>query len=1307
MTITWALSLAGCAMLLAATGVPAAAQVNPITNPGFEQVDAAGRPVDWEILGTGSVQTEDVRSGQRALRLVRTPETEGEVGLNRRWRPNSGEQGAMLAERRGGIRFWYKAVHAQPPDALTVQVIPMNDRPLEVGGKRVRWQVPASHIGDGQWRQGAFAYDFTDVSEVQWVHVSARLVGESGELLLDDFEWVEQVGPVLQSGGLKLAETPGREGQDATLTLTVRNLGDEALPPGLADVHLPPGLTVPEARATTPQIAPGETAEVAWAVSGRRDRIGDRIHVTAQAGEQTAEDALELSPRVTLSRLHTPRMIIEAGQDIPVQLLARNEGTAAARGFAAQLLAPDGVRVTPQAGAEVLDPGREGAVGAWTVSVDEPTPLVRLEARMEGAEDQLSLPLVVAPNLPRDVETEGAAYAFERDGQVVIGTDMARLVITQAWGGWSLAALQAHGPDGWRTVAYLPRLGLLATPAGEVALVGATASPRQEDGEASVVLTGEAAPGAANWQFRWEMSVEAGADTISYRMEATPDADDELLALEGPMIYAAEGGEPQRDDAILPGMEWLVEGEESSNALDFRPEHPDRIRYVPHPYKVTVPAVGMKIGDTTVGLLWDTPPRQPSHEQAGAASLVFASPNRFEGHDNHLMGLFLPAVREWVEENERRAARPLSVAAEETLVVQAEVLAAPGADDSLVALDRWFARHGYPEPLPFPRGDELREIEFSVQAYFKDRELWNPEWNQWYSDLIVGFRPTTGPATQLLWAAELVGEGEVAEESRRLAAEVLGDDERALALRLQHRANPDALLQQARQARALIASQHEDGTWRFSGKHAGDWPEEGVNYDVLGPEGASEVGLSARNAADVLHAAIITGDADMRAAGLKALEAMRQFRVPRAAQVWEVPVHTPDIYASAQAMRAYLAGYRLTGEQQYLDDAVYWARTGLPFVYVWHSEDQPDMLGATIPVFGATHYVLSWIAVAVQWNGLGYSAALYELADLDDSFPWRTVADNILRSAMYQQVEEGPRFGQWPDAVNFITPRPGLYGQTPPCFQPSTIIHQTLGTMGIRHAPEAVVARQGDEQLAIRGTATFEQIEWAGDALSFTARYTPPQRGAVEIIAVTRPTRVSLDREALSEREDMWEIDAPSWRWHEAAAVLEVRLTEPGEHRLVIEGARRADVAFAPPLLREIDFRFTDDAQGWVALHHLAPFTFRDGLLHTVTTGHDPYMGRDGLYVEGTAGDVLVLRLAATGGGEGGSVFWATADAPGYSPAREIRFTFPSDGTIQEARVPVGEHEAWAGRAITALRVDPGGGVTGATVQVESIRLER
>ena len=65
----------------------------------------------------------------------------------------------------------------------------------------------------------------------------------------------------------------------------------------------------------------------------------------------------------------------------------------------------------------------------------------------------------------------------------------------------------------------------------------------------------------------------------------------------------------------------------------------------------------------------------------------------------------------------------------------------------------------------------------------------------------------------------------------------------------------------------------------------------------------------------------------------RALEAMRRFRVPRGAQVWEVHQEIPDIRAAALAVEAYQKAYEITGDSRYLDDASYWAWTGVPFIY--------------------------------------------------------------------------------------------------------------------------------------------------------------------------------------------------------------------------------------------------------------------------------------------------------------------------------------------------------------------------------------
>ncbi|MCH5377387.1 MAG: hypothetical protein JJ992_25790, partial [Planctomycetes bacterium] len=73
---------------------------------------------------------------------------------------------------------------------------------------------------------------------------------------------------------------------------------------------------------------------------------------------------------------------------------------------------------------------------------------------------------------------------------------------------------------------------------------------------------------------------------IKTRYELGCDRASKLLAFEGPMLYVV-----QRDEAVFPGLEWLVDDELSSGSLDIAEDHPDRVRYVPHPNMVTVPAV--------------------------------------------------------------------------------------------------------------------------------------------------------------------------------------------------------------------------------------------------------------------------------------------------------------------------------------------------------------------------------------------------------------------------------------------------------------------------------------------------------------------------------------------------------------------------------------------------------------------------------------------------------------------------------------------------------------------------------------------
>jgi hypothetical protein len=161
---------------------------------------------------------------------------------------------------------------------------------------------------------------------------------------------------------------------------------------------------------------------------------------------------------------------------------------------------------------------------------------------------------------------------------------------------------------------------------------------------------------------------------------------------------------------------------------------------------------------------------------------------------------------------------------------------------------------------------------------------------------------------------------------------------------------------------------------------------------------------------DLLEAAVFSGDRDLLDAAVQRLRAMDKFKngVPRGAQTWECPLHTPDILASAQMVRAYTLGYELTGDPDLLEQARYWAWTGVPFVYLVNPTPQPVGLYGTIAVFGATQWKAPvWLGLPVQWCGLVYADSLYRLVRHDPQGPWQKLADGITASGIQQS---------WPSA---------------------------------------------------------------------------------------------------------------------------------------------------------------------------------------------------------------------------------------------------------------------------------------------------
>jgi hypothetical protein len=210
---------------------------------------------------------------------------------------------------------------------------------------------------------------------------------------------------------------------------------------------------------------------------------------------------------------------------------------------------------------------------------------------------------------------------------------------------------------------------------------------------------------------------------------------------------------------------------------------------------------------------------------------------------------------------------------------------------------------------------------------------------------------------------------------------------------------------QQQRVRGILQQQRPDGSFRYEGKYRRGHFEDTAS------------GYCARPALTLLEYAYDTGNREALEAGIRTLEYMKRFRTPRGAQVWEVPLHTPDQLASAYLVWAYVRGYELTGSKEYLGEARRWALSGIPFVYLWSC--RPVMLYATPPVFGATNWVAPcWIGLPVQWVGGVYAYALTKLAPYDDSLDWNHLARGILISAEQQQYPDGKWAGLLPDSFD-------------------------------------------------------------------------------------------------------------------------------------------------------------------------------------------------------------------------------------------------------------------------------------------------
>lgn len=929
-----------------------------------------------------------------------------------------------------------------------------------------------------------------------------------------------------------------------------------------------------------PMLEPGEQSG-GWVGGSFNFATASAVEVTWDPAEALDPAQVLVAPypaRLEVSRFGPARALVRAGQPTPLWLELKNTGRGALPADAAQLIpaASTGLKPIKVPG---LAPGETWrAQWTWEAPTKPGPHSVRVALRTPEA----------------TIERTASFEVLSRPGDLrTLQNDQLKIEFARQPRGYAYATVYARQGRQWVPVAvWQPLMQLVSdTRSGPVTWeVSPRAAPAVREPGCTVnnsVQFTEKQVDADGVEWTVGLTVklqpEAPVARIRYQWQAAQDRT--VRAVLGPQLYVGEGtaGEA-KSGALFPGLEFLYGPEPSSNSRDFDPALADR--RTPDPLKITVPLMAVTVGPdslpppqkpdrffcpdalkdlpwraqaqapatladlrqpVTVALLWN--PLQRWDGQHRFPSARFASPNFDQGLANHRLALFLPSVPDYVPENGTVAGKAYGLAAGQTLSLEATLCVAPGP--VLTAVRQWLNEAGgLPQPHPWPR--PFPEA-LAVCRTGLLHTVWDTATGKWRH--CIDWAPTHAPGlAALLWLDAQIDPDPTARQQARARVELavtnmLRDGGPGLltslaACHIMQWELPflygylaEAMPAIDRYVAGLIRSQRPDGGWVFTPAN----PQQ----KGLGATGDSVLGVCAHQAMTLARYARITGDSNALAASDKALRFMEQFRLPRGAQTWECPMYEPDILAAAYAVRAYHEAWRATGQARWLHNAVYWAETGVPFVYLWGLADKPMMLGATIPVFGSTFYTHSWLGMPVQWCGLVYACHVWRLAEELARLPlpqtesplalslqfrpadWRRLVELITVSGLYQQFADGPRVGTYPDSIT------GFQQRNPAFLNPENIMVNLLLLHGLD--PDVHTARVPSSQgpVVVSSGARILNARLVAGNLRFDLSFFEGEPSHT-LLAGLKPRQVFVEGRALARLDTPPRRNA-GWWWDDSA----------------------------------------------------------------------------------------------------------------------------------------------------------------------------
>jgi hypothetical protein len=490
---------------------------------------------------------------------------------------------------------------------------------------------------------------------------------------------------------------------------------------------------------------------------------------------------------------------------------------------------------------------------------------------------------------------------------------------------------------------------------------------------------------------------------MSYKLKS--NANTFVRYIRGPWLKIGESSfGVQKDDAIFPGIEWVMNDEWSSGTDWFK--DPWAMRWIPHPNKVAIPLMALSHEGTGIGMAWN--PNQLATQwfnyRRHCPQPVFASPNFVDRMNNHLMGLMVPSAEIETEENKVYADPPLELHLDQLIEFDAEIFLSKG--NSLQVILDWIKRHDLPE-VPEPRWSFPETLDRIASAY-------NSRF--WYE--YKGFGNEQNPSAIGPHAPSFADRYIRENADKPLAKEL---KEKVEWCRQKTGARNDDQGQSAghniggllARGRDLLDYQRDDGSFYFDpdGRHRSkdDFVVVRSFMEPMGLAHDTALDICVLPATELMTLAEATGEESFKEGARKALEYCMSMLRPEGGDFWETPLHSPNLLAADHAAIAYYMGYKTFGDHRYKDKAVYWIRSILPFTHLWQPKNM-EMLYNTKPCFCSSDwYFANWVRDHVQWEVLqtfteSVSSGI-DWGEVDPEIDWHGYHRGITVAAMRWMVD--------------------------------------------------------------------------------------------------------------------------------------------------------------------------------------------------------------------------------------------------------------------------------------------------------------